>query len=178
MIRRFALAVLAIAALVVCGCSPAATPHKLGAVGQYDQTTIKWSENSSAAATTTLVGSTRAGFIGYSSVSFEVKIVGATGGTVDVYLQKKIDTNTWADYAHFPQVAAGTTKFYNVSAAQYGSTIVNNGWGTDAAPGVVLAANAFINGHPGDVLRLVTVTGAGVTVAAAITIYAICRTAR
>lgn len=167
---------LLVALLALSACSPAATPaHKLG-TNTYQTVQFVWSENSSAAATTTVVGGTRFGFENYDFCNFDAKIVGATGGTVDVYLQKKLTTNVWADFAHLPQVAAGTTKFYNFATNLYATTPTNNGWGTDAAPTVVLAVNTVISGHPGDQLRLVTVTGASVTVAAAITIYATCRT--
>src|SRR5262249_6183355 len=44
----------------------------------------------------------------YKSLSIFSMLQGATGGTLDVYLQYSPDGGTtWVDYAHFPQVAAG-----------------------------------------------------------------------
>lgn len=100
----------------------------------------------------------------------DAQIVGATGGTVDVYLQRKIAADTWRDWIHFPQVAAATTKRYSLAIDGTGATIVETGGGSDATPGVGLAANTAINIIPGGEVRLVTVTGGGVSIAASVSI--------
>lgn len=138
-----------------------------------------WNESSSSAANTVKVGTVIAGFNPYDFINFDVKIVGPTGGPVDVVLQKRIvngfsGANVWIDFIHFAQVAAGATKYYNVSTDEYDATPIATTFTDDAATAYALglAAGAIAHGHPGDVLRLLTVTGAGVTVAAAVTIYA------
>lgn len=88
-------------------------------------------------------------------------LVGGTGGTLDVYLQRKLDTNVWRDWIHFPQVAAGTTKRFTVAVTGEGSTIVDCGGGSDASPGVALAANTAVNVLPGSDVRVVFVAGVG-----------------
>lgn len=97
-------------------------------------------------------------------------LVGCTGGTLDVYVQRKIATNSWLDWIHFPQIAAGTTKRYSLAINGEGSVIVETGGGTDAAPGVALAANTAVNVIPSGDVRLVLVTGGGVSVGNAQTV--------
>lgn len=97
-------------------------------------------------------------------------LLGCTGGTLDVYLQRKVGSNSWLDWIHFPQIAAGATKRYTVAITGEGTSIVETGGGTDAAPGVALAANTSVNVIPSGDVRLVLVTGAGVSVGAVQTV--------
>jgi len=96
----------------------------------------------------------------------DATLLGGTGGTLDVYLQRKIATNTWRDWIHFPQVAAATAKKYTLTITGEGSSIVETSGGTDASPGVGLAANTAINVIPGGEVRVVFVSGGGNTVGA------------
>lgn len=127
---------------------------------------------SSAAASTTTVPALGSLFelTQYDLVTVSAKIVGPTGGTLDVYLQRQLEADVWQDWAHFAQVAAGATKFYSLSASM-SSTIIEVGYGTTAVPAPLLAANTVVAGHPGEVLRVVLVTGAGVSVAGNATVY-------
>lgn len=93
-----------------------------------------------------------------------------TAGTLDVYLQRKIASDTWRDWIHFPQVAANGLKYYSVSLDGGGASIVETGNSTDAVATVALAANTAINVPPGDELRIVYVTGVGTANAGAVTI--------
>lgn len=93
-----------------------------------------------------------------------------TAGTLDVYLQRKIASNTWRDWVHFPQVAANGIKYYSVALDGRGSTIVETGNSTDATPTLVLAANTAVNVIPGDEIRIVYVLGVGTANAGAIDI--------
>jgi hypothetical protein len=96
----------------------------------------------------------------------DATLLGGTGGTLDVYLQRKIAADTWRDWIHFPQVAAATAKKYTVTITGDGTSIVETGGGSDAAPGVALAANTAVNVIPGGDVRVVFVSGGGVSVGA------------
>lgn len=124
----------------------------------------------SASASTTLVGNSILGLDDFDWFQVSATLIGPTGGTVDVYLQRKIDTGVWQDWVHFPQMSAGTTKRY-VLSAQSTDDITEVGGGNDATPGVALSANTNLGGHPCMGVRMVTVTGSGVSVAATQTIY-------
>lgn len=95
---------------------------------------------------------------------------GATGGTLDVYLQKKTGSDAWLDILHWPQIAAGATKKYTVSIDGRGTSIVEVGGGTDSSPGVALAANTVVNAIPGDDVRIIFVAGGGTSAGASQTI--------
>jgi len=127
---------------------------------------------SPAAASTTAVVANLSGLEKYSFFQIDAIITGGTGGTVDLYIQRKVDTNTWLDWAHFTQVSAATTKRYTVSTVANG-TIVEVGQLNDAANSgsLVLAANSFVGGHPGDDVRLVAVSGSGTSAGAVQTVY-------
>lgn len=128
------------------------------------------SSSASASTTTAPANGTVFELEQYDAITVAAKIVGCTGGTLDVYLQRKLETDVWVDFAHFPQVAAGATKYYQLSAS-LGATINEVGTGTDATPAPALAANTVVAGHPGTCLRVVCVTGAGVSVAGTVTLY-------
>lgn len=122
----------------------------------------------------TAAGASITGLDKYSAVRFEVTITGGTGGTLDVYLQRQCGKDgsgnqQWVDFVHFPQVAATVVKRYSASSMT-STSIVEVGGGTDAAPGVALAANTNVGGHPGSVIRPVYVAGAGTSVAGSCTI--------
>lgn len=101
-------------------------------------------------------------------------LIGGTGGTLDVYLQRKTGTNAWMDWIHFAQVAAGTTKRFNVVITGEGAVASNApfdvGGGTDAAPGVSLAANTSTNCLPTGDVRAVFVAGVSTSAGATQTI--------
>jgi hypothetical protein len=104
-------------------------------------------------------------------ITVDADLVGITGGTLDVYLQREIQTGVWADWAHFPQLAAAAAAI-NYSCNPIGTLpIVAIGLGTLAAPGVALAANSCLGGHPGDKLRAIFVSGVGASAGAAQKLY-------
>lgn len=85
-------------------------------------------------------------------------------------LQAKIDgIDEWYDWCRFPQVAAATNKIYTCQSGA-GSDITETGQCTTASPAIVLAANTFIGGHPGQRLRLVVTAGAGTSAGATQTV--------
>jgi hypothetical protein len=101
-------------------------------------------------------------------------LIGGTGGTLDVYLQRKTGTNAWLDWVHFPQVAAVTTKRFTAvicaEGAMAANTVFDVGGGTDAAPGVALAVNTSVNCPPGGDVRAVFVAGSSTSAGATQTI--------
>jgi hypothetical protein len=139
--------------------------------------TFTISETSPAAASTA-AGTPISGLSDFEFFRIDAALVGATGGTLDVYLQRKIDTNVWADWLHFTQIASGgaAIKWTALAGNPTLSTSLTStfGIGTDAAPGVALAANTFLGGHPGQAIRPVYVAGASTSVGAAVLIYVTC----
>lgn len=101
-------------------------------------------------------------------IVIDAALLGATGGTLDVYLQRKIASDTWRDFLHFPQLAAGAAAVkYTATINGAGTSLVAVGGGTDAAPGVALAANTLVNVLPGGDIRIVLVAGGGTSAGAA-----------
>ena len=129
------------------------------------------------ASASTAVGDVINGLAYFDEVTIHASLVGATGGTLDVYLQRKIAADTWVDWCHFAQLASGASavRFTVPMSNPATSATVAVGIGTDAAPGVALAANTFIGGHPGNTVRAVYVAGASTSAGAAVVIRLACR---
>lgn len=132
---------------------------------------------SPAAAGQAAVGNTAQKLDDFDSFHVTALLVGATGGVLDVYLQRRVDDagTVWADWVHFPQLAAGAAAIkYAVAslpppaatATVIGTTAQD---GTTGAP--ALAANTVVGGHPGDAVRCVCVAGVSTSAGAAVTIY-------
>jgi len=138
------------------------------------------SGNCPASATSAAIGSPVAGLRKFDSFNIDAIIIGPTGGTIDVTIQRKLGpfldgtaVDLWVDWLRFPQVAAATTKYYSAATAS-GLTIVAVGAVATAAFTATLAANTFVGGHPGDQIRAVCTTGASTSAAAAQKIYITC----
>lgn len=112
----------------------------------------------------------------FEYVDIIADLVGATGGTLDVYLQKQIDqagTVKWVDWIHFAQLASAASAIrYSISTSSntVSATPVAVGVGTTASPGVALAAATFAGGLPTNTVRIVAVAGASTSAGAAIKI--------
>lgn len=105
----------------------------------------------------------------FSHLEVIADLVGAAGGTLDVYLQTSHDGLRWNDYAHFAQLADGAaavTKAFAVSRT--GQQLSITTIGKDNTP--ALAANAVLGGEFGDELRVLCVAGAGTSAGATLTI--------
>lgn len=100
----------------------------------------------------------------------DASLTAGAGGTLDVYLQRRLGTNLWADWIHFAQVTAAATARATVTVNGDGSAVTVVGQGTDASPGVALAAATSTNCIPGDDVRIVFVTGVGTAGAGSVTI--------
>lgn len=131
----------------------------------------------SPASATTAINSTKwLGLHNYHWFTIDAVIQGATGGTLDIYLQRLVNrtsagVETWADWIHFTQLAAGASAVQYTAGPNADNTIneVGTGDATTATP--ALAANTFVGGHPGRELRIVSVAGAGTSAGASQTIY-------
>lgn len=122
------------------------------------------------ASTTAVIGSSipdeNVAITPYDTLTMEADIVGGTGGTLDIYVQRTFDGGTtWRDYVHFPQVAAATTKRYSHSPSLDGQ-IYEVGQGTTPA----LAAGTSANGKWGSHLRVLAVSGSGTSAAGSVTV--------
>lgn len=123
----------------------------------------------SPATATTAVGATTfkgSMFARAEKLVIDADLLGGTGGTLDVYLQRKIAADTWRDWVHFPQLAAASSKKYSLCITGEGSSIVEVGGGSDASPGVALAVNTAVNVVPGGDVRVVFVSGGGTSAGA------------
>jgi hypothetical protein len=96
-------------------------------------------------------------------------LTGATGGTLDVYLQTTYDGTTWVDFAHFAQLADGAAAVVKAFACVRGTTQATiTTVGINGTP--ALAANTVLSGMLGKSIRAVYVAGVGTSAGAAQTI--------
>lgn len=123
-----------------------------------------------AAASTAVVGAITGDLSYFDAIAVKATLAGATGGTLDVYLQTSSDDGTtWDDYAHYTQIAgsaAATVTRNCFSRSTQATTPVAIGSGLSPA----LAANTFLGGEFGDRMRCVCAAGVGTSAGAAITI--------
>lgn len=129
------------------------------------------SGSSPASASTAVVGSALNGLSECDWFMIDATIIGGTGGTVDAWLQRKVEgTDNWRDWIRFPQVSAASTKHYSVQVMS-SISIYEVSQGTTASPGTpTIVANTSIGGHPGDKVRLVVTAGAGTSAGATQTV--------
>src|SRR5262249_18496195 len=120
----------------------------------------------SPAAPGTVVQTPVLGLGPYHSLSIFSTLQGATGGTLDIYIQYSPDGGTtWVDYAHFPQLAAGagaTSRGWSASKNAQQTTLTSVGTGASPA----LRANTIVGGDWGGRLRVVAVAGASTSAGA------------
>lgn len=115
---------------------------------------------SPASASTTILGTFR-GLSRWDSFTVVAELQGATGGTLNVYLQRKIADDVWSDWVSFTQLASGAAAVKYAVCPTASNTISTVGSGSDATPSPALAAGSCAGGHPGDAVRVVAVAGAG-----------------
>lgn len=128
----------------------------------------------SPAAASTVVGLAVGDLDNYDGLQIFATLTGATGGTLDVYLQVSPDDGTtWADYVHFPQLAAGAAAVsYLVTVSQFDGSAAVRVVGTGSTP--ALAGNTVVGGSWGARMRVVFVAGAATSAGAAQTIKLLC----
>lgn len=128
---------------------------------------------SSQSVTNTFVG-LPAGVLGfvddYESLDVAAEIQGATGGTLDVYLQVSPDQGlNWYDVIHWAQATAGSAvKYYQAPLSQATNTTAPVQVGKNLAP--ALGAGVAVNGAFTDRMRLVMVAGTGTTLGVAVVV--------
>lgn len=127
----------------------------------------KISDTSPASASTAVSAATLRDMSAFDAITILATLTGATGGTLDVYLQSSWDGGvTWYDLVHFTQLAAaGVVRTYKATLA-LSTTITTVGKGSVGTPGVALAAATVAAGHWGDLIRAVYVAGASTSAGA------------
>jgi hypothetical protein len=120
----------------------------------------------------TITGVVQRGLQKHDYFAIDADLKGASLGTLDVYLQRKVTDDVWLDWLHFPQLAAGAARVYYSATTGGSTTITAVGKGTDASAGTpALAANSFIGGHPGDQIRMVCKAGGATNTGTGVTVY-------
>ena len=106
----------------------------------------------------------------YESIGIDADLVGATGGTLDVYLQQSPDQGvTWYDIIHWTQLASGAAAVkYSSPMSQATTTTTVQVVGRNLSP--ALAAGAVVNGAFSDRMRVVMVAGTGTSAGAAVVV--------
>jgi hypothetical protein len=107
----------------------------------------------------------------YESIGVVAELTGATGGTLNVYLQNSGDQGlTWFDMIAWPTITAGASVvYYSSPLSQSTTTSTTTIVGKGASPALVAGANgAVVNGAFSSRLRLVMVAGSGTTAGASV----------
>ncbi len=86
----------------------------------------------------------------------DANIQGATGDTLDIYLQRDVD-GTWVDWYHFAQLSAGASATRVMFDSKMSTDIEPVTVGADASP--ALAVDTLAGAHPGDKVRVYFVPG-------------------
>lgn len=138
------------------------------------ETVLTVTATSPATATSAVGGTFKSGFLQNADfLVIDATLTGATGGTLDVYLQHKVADDVFVDLVHFAQKTAGAATTRHVLTIDgKGTSIVAVGSSNAAAPGtgVALAAGATTNSWPAGDIRIVFVAGASTSAGASQTI--------
>jgi hypothetical protein len=115
-----------------------------------------------------VIGAPQGGYSKYEDITFLATLTGATGGTLDVYVQHSADGVDWYDYVHFSQLApAAAAATYSYPPA-LNDNIVAVGKGTAGSAGpLTLPPGTVAGGRCHDQLRTVFVAGASTSAGAA-----------
>jgi hypothetical protein len=102
----------------------------------------------------------------FEAVDVTAELAGATGGTLDVYVQTSPDGGgTWYDAIHFPQLLSGASAVkYKAPVSLACATTAPSQVGKNGTP--VLANAKVVGGAFSDRMRLVMVAGVGTTAGA------------
>jgi ABC-type amino acid transport substrate-binding protein len=136
---------------------------------------------SPSSATTTVMYTTASNTSLFTTCSAYVAQTGATGGTLDIYIQtmlKQVNNPTgyWVDVAHTAQMAAAAAKTaYTFPITRWSSTAPGITAGINTTSGTpTLTAATVTQGILGYKLRVVVVAGAGTSAGAVQTILLTC----
>ena len=97
----------------------------------------------------------------YSSFTIDADLQGATGGSLDVILQR-FSGGQWRDWYRFAQLAAAAAAIHHTYVPALNDSLTTVGVGTST----LIAAGAAVGGHPGDKLRFVFIAGASTSAGA------------
>lgn len=124
--------------------------------------------DTSPATASTAAGDIISGLQHYHAITIDASLVGATGGTLDVYLQRKVESD-WVDWVHFTQLAAGAAAVrYVMDTENTPDTGAAVTVGANTTP--LLAAGEMAGSRPGDTIRALYVAGASTSAGAAVSI--------
>jgi hypothetical protein len=138
------------------------------------------SATSPSAASTVVLGSLANGLSGWDWFQIDAQLLGATGGTLDITLQRKLEVlddqgnavDFWFDWLRFPQLAAAAPAVSYSAQSGTSNTIFTVGSVVTASPvAPTLAAGTFVGGHPGESIRVIATAGASTSAGAAQKIY-------
>jgi len=124
--------------------------------------------DTSPATASTAAGSIVSGLQHFQTVTIDAALVGATGGTLDVYLQRRVGAD-WVDWVHFTQLSAGAAAVrYVMDTDKTPDTGAAVTVGANTTP--LLAAGEMAGSRPGDTIRALYVAGASTSAGAAVSI--------
>lgn len=108
---------------------------------------------------------TQDGLEKYDWFTIDATLTQATGGVLDVYVQRYVpDLAEWRDWIRFTQLAAGSTVFrYTLDSRAAATSFTTVGQGT----GPVISAGVMTCSMPGPKVRLYFVAGASTSAGAA-----------
>ena len=109
----------------------------------------------------------------YESIEVVAELKGASGGTLNVYLQTSPDGGlSWFDTIAWPQItAAAAVAYYASPLSQATNSVTTTVVGKNLAPALVNSTTAgVVNGSFGDRFRLVMVAGSGTNAGAVVVV--------
>lgn len=108
----------------------------------------------------------------YEGVEVVAELVGATGGTLDVYIQLSPDEGlNWYDVVHFAQLASGASAvIYQSPLSTATNTTAPVVIGKNLSPLLGTTSGAVVNGAFTDRIRLVMKAGSGTSAGAAVVV--------
>ena len=107
----------------------------------------------------------------FSSFIIDAVLTGATGGTLDIYLQRAVGDD-WVDWYRFAQVAGSAAAIRRTITSDMVTLTAPLTVGANASVGI--AANTLGARHPGSAVRIWQVPGAGTSAGAAQSIKLTC----
>ncbi len=140
--------------------------------------TLKFDAATPANTTAAISGSVD-GFEACDSVHLIAKVVAPTNGALDVWLQEKIESDTWVEYFRLPTTAAGTTVYYRFELPITNSAAVGKfndaGTGTAVLGGATPSVGGSVGGLPDATLRVYVKGDTGTVNAGHVTLWFKCK---
>lgn len=97
------------------------------------------------------------------NIQVDAVLTGGTGGVLDVYLQRLVNS-TWVDWYHFAQLTAGAAASRRTLDPEKATATTVTTVGSGTSP--VIAAGTLTASHPGDQVRVLFVAGASTSAGA------------